>query len=318
MGTAPPTVSFVVIARNEAATITAALGSILAQRVDKEIVVVDDCSRDRTPELVAELASGQPGIRLIRLPGNRGRGFARHTGVTAARGRLVATVDADVILPETWWERCAEALATADAVAGTAVPDGDVAYLYRRFSLSPRRRTHTTPVTASNALYRCEVFACASFDPLLRDGEDVALGHELTAAGARLRTVPGLFVEHRDHRTFTEAVVWLFQSGRGATRQLWRYRKLRLPDLAAGGMLATIGWSIAERHRGPAAALWPAGAYLALAASAHVASAFAWEWSHRRRLLAGVVVDMPLLAAYFGGRVAGLASLATAGWMPRR
>jgi glycosyltransferase involved in cell wall biosynthesis len=55
-----------------------------------EIVVVDDASRDRTAEL-AEAA----GARVVRRPENGGSGAARKTGIRAARGRLVAMLDAD-------------------------------------------------------------------------------------------------------------------------------------------------------------------------------------------------------------------------------
>lgn len=313
-----PTVSFVVIARDEAPTIDAALRSILAQDVDKEIVVVDDGSRDRTPDLVADLAARHPALRLIRLPSNRGRGFARRLGIDEARGRLIATVDGDVILPPSWWERCVAALEHADAVAGTAVPDGDVAYLHRRFSLRPRTRPHTTPVTGSNALYRPELFALASFDPALGDGEDVALGHALRGAGARLRTVPGLFVEHRDTRAFAQAAGWLFQSGCGATRQLWRYRELRVPDLALTGMLISIALGVAWRRRGLHVALAPPVAYLGAASCGHVTSAFMYERRSAQRLLGAALVDMPLLGAYFCGRIAGVAEIAAAGRASRR
>lgn len=307
-----PTASFVVIARDEASTIEASLRSILAQEVEKEVVVVDDGSRDRTAEVVERLAAREPAVRLIRLPQSRGRGFARRSGIEAARGRLIATVDGDVILPEDWWQRCAEALPNADAVAGTAVPDGDVAYLYGRFSLRPRTRSHTTPVTGSNGLYRREVFDRAAFDPSLRDGEDIALGYELQAAGARLATVPGLFVEHRDSRTFAQAMLWLFQSGIGATRLLRRYRDVRRPDLATAGFLVAIGTSAGLRGRARLARLAPPVGYLFAAASAHVLSAFTVERGRVRQLLGATIVDVPLLTAYFVGRIVGVVGLVRA------
>lgn len=304
-----PTVSFVVIAHNEAANIERALRSILVQPVKKQVVVVDDGSTDDTPRVVAALAREEPAIRLVELERNHGRGFARHSGVALTQGRFIASVDGDVVLPTGWWERCAAELEHADAVGGTAVPDGDVAYLARRLALQPRFRPHTTTVSASNAVFRREVLARVSFDPALREGEDIALGHALRAQGARLRSIPGLLVEHQEDKGLARAVAWLYESGRGASRQLWRYRQVRPPDVAFFGMLAAGACGFALRRRGRAGVLAPGALYLGTAAAAHVTSAFAWERRHLHRLAAAVVIDMPLLAAYFCGRVAGAGAI---------
>src|SRR5689334_25210176 len=60
-----------------------------------EIIVVDDGSTDDSAEQLA----GVDGIRLIRLPENRGSGTARRIGTRAARGRVVAWTDADLTYP---------------------------------------------------------------------------------------------------------------------------------------------------------------------------------------------------------------------------
>lgn len=60
--------------------------------VDKEIIVVDDCSRDRTAAIVA----GFPAARLHRLPTNGGKGRAVRTGLEFATGDYVIIQDADL------------------------------------------------------------------------------------------------------------------------------------------------------------------------------------------------------------------------------
>jgi len=67
----------------------------LAARGGLEVVLVDDGSRDGTAELAQRLFGGWPGFRLVRHPQNRGLGAAFATGIGAARGALVGTLDAD-------------------------------------------------------------------------------------------------------------------------------------------------------------------------------------------------------------------------------
>ena len=57
-----------------------------------ELIVVDDCSRDRTADIVA----GVPGVRLIRLEKNGGKGGAVRAGIAAATGDLLIIQDADL------------------------------------------------------------------------------------------------------------------------------------------------------------------------------------------------------------------------------
>lgn len=310
-----PEVSFVVIAHNAAATIERTLGSILAQEGlgSHEVIVIDDGSKDDTAARVMAADGAQPPIRLIQLNRNRGRGYARDTGVRSARASLIATVDSDIALPRRWLSLALGALDGADAVGGTAVPDGDVAYLHKRFGLKPRLVRHTTTVTASNALYRREIFQRASFDPALREGEDVALNHALRAVDARIRTVPELIVAHEESKDLLHTIGWLYQSGRGASRQLYRYREVRRPDVAFAGWVLTGALACilgrrrrVEGRRRAAAAVLPA-LYLPALAAAHVNRAFVWEPHKRRRFLGAVALDTVLLSAYLTGRLTGSA-----------
>jgi GT2 family glycosyltransferase len=304
-------ISFVVIAYNEAPNIGATVAAIsgLTGLGQYEIIVVNDGSRDGTGRIVAGLARRDPRIRLIDLPANRGRGHARRTGIAAARGGLIATVDADIILPADWLDRTRSALTGHDAVGGTAVPDGDVGYVYRRFRLAPRVVASTTAVTGNNGLYRRGVFDLVSFDEALREGEDSALNHAMASQGLSAATVPGLLVQHRECKSFGSSLRWLFDTGQGATRQLLRYRQVRQPDLAAGAfVMALAAGLLAARARRPLlGAAIPAGFVLAASAQ-HVRTRFQTPPAHWRRVAPAVVVDGAMLTAYFAGRLAGLAA----------
>jgi glycosyltransferase involved in cell wall biosynthesis len=93
----PLTLSIVIPAYNEERFIGTLLEQIqavdlAALNVDKEIIVVDDCSRDKTAEIVSKL----PSVRLKRLPENGGKGRAVRAGLALATGDYVIIQDADL------------------------------------------------------------------------------------------------------------------------------------------------------------------------------------------------------------------------------
>jgi glycosyltransferase involved in cell wall biosynthesis len=81
-----------------------------------EVIVVDDGSKDRTPEIVKSYSN----VRLIRHQKNRGYGGALKTGFANAEGNLLSFLDADgTYPPEHFPELCKKILAGADIVVGS-------------------------------------------------------------------------------------------------------------------------------------------------------------------------------------------------------
>ena len=96
-------VSVVVACRNEQKNLPALLNSIAHQNYPEylfEVIIVDDNSADKT----FEIAEGFTGSSNILTLFNRGKGKkqALRTGITAAKGNLVVTTDADCSMGENW------------------------------------------------------------------------------------------------------------------------------------------------------------------------------------------------------------------------
>ena len=92
------TISIVIPAKNEAGNLPMLLDGIdaaLAAHGDYEVLVVDDGSTDATAEVVRARMATHPTLRLIRHDVSGGQSAAVHSGVLAARGEIVCTLDAD-------------------------------------------------------------------------------------------------------------------------------------------------------------------------------------------------------------------------------
>ena len=92
-----PLLSVVIPVRNEAPNIGPLVGEIEAALADvtHEIVYVDDGSTDATPEALREARAAGAPVRAIRHQASCGQSAAIVTGVKAARGRWIATLDGD-------------------------------------------------------------------------------------------------------------------------------------------------------------------------------------------------------------------------------
>ena len=107
METADLSMSIIVPAYNEAGDIRRTLESLVAQRYRaKEIIIVDDCSTDGTPDIVREYRSG--GVRLVQTPRRSERCAARNLGIRSARGNVIVILNADVFPEPDFLARIAE------------------------------------------------------------------------------------------------------------------------------------------------------------------------------------------------------------------
>jgi glycosyltransferase involved in cell wall biosynthesis len=81
---------------NEAESLPLILAKVRAVPIAKEIIVVDDCSSDNTPQVLAAELLNDPHMRVVRHDRNRGKGAAVRTGIAQASGDIVIIQDADL------------------------------------------------------------------------------------------------------------------------------------------------------------------------------------------------------------------------------
>src|SRR5258708_25295594 len=95
--------SIIIPAYNEGARLRATLDRVLtyiaARGWNSEVVVVNDGSRDQTPDLVRAYAQTHPELRLLDNPGNRGKGYSVRNGMLNAQGEVLLFSDADLSSP---------------------------------------------------------------------------------------------------------------------------------------------------------------------------------------------------------------------------
>ena len=193
-----------------------------------EIIVVDDCSADRTAEIVAAVA----GVRLIALKKNGGKGGAVRAGIAASTGDLLIIQDADLEYDPQDYLPMMRALldGRADIIYGSRYlgrgrheNQSLGAYLGgRSLSIIAWLFTGTfltDTVTAFKLFRRAEIAAL----PLETSGFE--LDHELTARmvarGKRIAEVPiRYYPRSREEGKKIGPKDWFI-----GTRTFWRYRK---------------------------------------------------------------------------------------------
>jgi len=97
------------------------LSAPLPENMERELVIVDDCSTDGTSGILDRLARSEPRIRLFRQPVNQGKGAAVRTAIQKAQGDFCLVQDADLEYDPSEYMRLLRPLVdgNADAVFGS-------------------------------------------------------------------------------------------------------------------------------------------------------------------------------------------------------
>jgi glycosyltransferase involved in cell wall biosynthesis len=192
LGRARPLVSVVLPTHNRVDLLVGAVESVLAQTEQSfELIVVDDGSRDATPEYLAALTRRNSRTRSIRLESPRGGGAARNEGIRVSQGDWVAFLDDD----DRWFPTKLEKQLAALRANPTAVA---ASCCYEQVFASNRRKVVAVPSSVSlSQLFESNVLGGASlclasaqalgriagFDTSLVAGQDLDLWVRLRQLG---------------------------------------------------------------------------------------------------------------------------------------
>ena len=120
-----PELSLVIPCYNEQENLRALLAAIHAAvdplQLSYEVVITDDCSKDKSWEILKELGAEDRRVRAQRLAFNCGESAASWAGMKAARGKYIVTLDADLQNDPRDLPKFLERLKKFDCVCGTRV-----------------------------------------------------------------------------------------------------------------------------------------------------------------------------------------------------
>ncbi len=181
-------------------TIGRCLEALFASSFDKfEVVVVDDCSSDGSPEIISRFP-----CRLVRLHERSGAAKARNVGAQNSSGEVLFFIDADCIVQKDTLSRVDRSATGDGAVVGgtyTRLPADDCFFstfqsVFIHYSETKRERPD---YVASHAMaIRRDLFIKSggfpeTFMPII---EDVEFSHRLRRSGSALRMDPSILVSH--------------------------------------------------------------------------------------------------------------------------
>jgi glycosyltransferase involved in cell wall biosynthesis len=226
-----------------------------------EVLVVDDGSTDKTPELVQDWAETNRDRRVLIRSHRAGRSNARNLGIQRARGEWIAFTDSDTMPNPTWLEAAREATETP----GIKAIEGAIEPVFEEDGAPPQ--THHYVVNRSggyymtaNMVYRRDLLdRVGGFDAQFDAIEDWDLAARVMELGYEIPFVPNVIVRHPVYRRTALGTLRETRRVRWSALAVARHRKLYrshrqqlrpLTHVEIDALLGLFGLVMASRARG--------------------------------------------------------------------
>lgn len=194
---------------------------------DFEVIVIDDCSKDRT----AEIARSYHG-NLIQLRKNHGPAYCRNIGAKAARGEILVFTDSDCWVSRNWLQNIQRHFSQnatdvlmgklslmpstflGDSISALGFPAGGTIGFDRIWRVDPKGFTDS--LSSCNCAIRKDIFLeIGGFDAYFpyAGGEDSLLAYKIRKLNYRIKYCPDVLAYHRARDSFRDFVRWQFRRG---------------------------------------------------------------------------------------------------------
>jgi GT2 family glycosyltransferase len=195
--------------------------------VDSEIILVDDCSQDNTPDIINEY-----NCRLLQLTENHGPAYCRNFGAQQARGDVLVFTDSDCRLAPDWLENIKRYFSRGDidaimgklqllpsnylgdSISALGFPAGGAIGFENIWKVDPNGITRS--LSSCNCAIRTDVFRqVGGFDENFpyAGGEDSFLAYQLGQANYKIKYCPDVVVDHTARKSFFGFLKWQFKRG---------------------------------------------------------------------------------------------------------
>ncbi len=227
-------ISVIVPTYNEESNIEECLKSLSNQSIPRseyEIIVVDGNSKDRTREIAEKYAD------LVFIQTRKKVGGARNDGAEASKGDIIATTDADCIIPRDWLARIEAGFSDPEVVQLYGLVEPIEPGIRHKISLALANTfsrlgyyTHTLYYTLGcNTAFRREAFFEAGMYRTIDAGDDLEIARRMRQIG-RVKLDGKLRVKFSMRRyvqfgTLKSLYEWLYITIKGGDDEKYQYSK---------------------------------------------------------------------------------------------